>query len=386
MSVFASDMDSDEHVRRTSAVGGGDSDFLAERPDLGGGANLIEEEDSGDTERTFSDGRAQRTEESDHEIGGGEPLIGEGDAGGAMPAAASAIRPARAPGLMSRAWSGIKRGFSSFGRGLGSALSEFGFGRLFGNRRGAPDPSDPGAAAEARARRDYQASGGRTVDDSRLRQVVGSRRPWMARLFGAGTGGRGSADAAASEARLGAETEHMRGLLQNRPVAPGKQAYQASGGGGPLVPFMNPTPNKVGYGEGRNKESHPVGYTPNSAWAVPAHGQAPSEQLGARRGVSKSGSMPGDALTGLQAARRAAEETGEYVPPGRIRGNDFPELRASAQERRLKARRVAGDLTRVNPQAGADYRMFRTGQKVTAAIGGQNLIPEAREEFEEDEE
>jgi len=149
---------------------------------------------------------------------------------------------------------------------------------------------------------------------------------------------------------------------------------------------MNPTPNKVGYGEGSNRESHPVGYTPNSSWAVPTHGQAPSEQLGVRRGVSKSGSMPGDALTGLQGARRAAEETGSYVPPGLIRGTDSPALRESAQERRLKASRVAGDLTRVNPQAGADYRMFRTGQKVTAAVGAQNLIPEAREEFEADEE
>lgn len=386
MSVFASDVESDEHVRRSSAVGGGDSDFLAERPHLGGGANLIEEEDAGDSERTFSDGGAQRTEESEHEIGGVAPLIGESDAGGAAPAAASAVQPASAPSLMSRAWSGIKRGFSSLGRGLGSALSEFGFGRLFGNRRGAPDPSDPGAAAEANARRDHQASGGRTVDDSRFRQVVGSRRPWMARLFGAGPGGRGSANAAASEARLGAETNHMRGLLRNRPVAPGNQAYQASRGGGPLVPFMNPTPNKVGYGEGSNKEARPVGYTPNSSWAVPAHGQAPSEQLGAKRGVSKSGSMPDDALRGLEDARRAAEETGSYVPPGLNLRADLPALRASAQERKVKARRVAGDLTRVNPQAGADYRMFRTGQKVTAAIGAQNLIPEVREEFEADEE
>ena len=96
--------------------------------------------------------------------------------------------------------------------------------------------------------------------------------------------------------------------------------------------------------------------------------------------------MPDDALRGLEDARRAAEETGSYVPPGLNLRADLPALRASAQERKVKARRVAGDLTRVNPQAGADYRMFRTGQKVTAAIGAQNLIPEVREEFEADEE
>jgi hypothetical protein len=384
VSAFAPDLAADEHVRRSSAVDGGDSDFLAGRPNPGGGAHLIEEEDAGDSERTFSDGGAQRTEDGEHEMGGDHSLIGEGDAGGAVPAAAPAAQPASTPGLLSRAWSGIKRGVSSLGRGLGSALGEFGFGRLFGNRRAAADPSDPGAAAEASARRDYQATGGRTFDDTRFRQAVGPRRPWMARLFGAGPGGRGSANAVASEARLGAEVGHMRGLLRNRPVAPGTHAYHAARGRGPVVPYLNPTPDQVGYGEGRNKEAHPVGYTPNSSWKVRAHGQAPSEQLGAKRGVSKSGSMKSDAEVGLEAARKAAADAGTYMPPGMMRGADEPELRASAQERKLKARSVAGDLARINPRIRAEYRMYRTKQKVDAAVGAHNLIPEVLNEDEAD--
>ena len=62
VSVFASDVDGDDHVRRSNAGGGegGDSDFLAERPMPR--VNLIEEESEGDTERTFSDVGAERSE------------------------------------------------------------------------------------------------------------------------------------------------------------------------------------------------------------------------------------------------------------------------------------------------------------------------------------
>lgn len=390
MSLFAPDLMGDEHARPLKQAvggGGGDSDFIAERPNLGGGANLIEEEYAGSSERTFSDGGAERSEDGEPERDGANPLIAQGDAGEGMPAPAPVAGRASGPGLLSRAWSGLKRGASRLGRSIGSALRDFGFGKLFGNRRARPDRSvDPGGAAEAALRRDYQASAGRTVDDSALRRVAGSRRPWMARLFGAQRGWEDSPNALAAEARSEAELRHMRRRLhpRNRPFAPGMLAMQASRGLGPDVSFMNPTPDSVGYGEGKNRESRPVGYTPNSAWAVPAHEPAPSEQVGANRGVSKSGAMPGDAQEGLAAARQAAADSGTYMPPGMVRGADHPELRASAQERRSKARRVSGDLARVNPQAGANYRMNRTVQKVNAAVGEQNLIPEVPIEDEED--
>lgn len=105
------------------------------------------------------------------------------------------------------------------------------------------------------------------------------------------------------------------------------QAYQAPRGRGPDVSFMAPTPDNIKYGE--QKERRPVGFTPNSSWAVRPHSPAASELLGANRGVRKSGSMPSDALSGLGKARQDAEKGGNYTPPGMIRGADQPELRAS---------------------------------------------------------
>ena len=382
MSVFASDVDGDDHVRRANAVGGaegGDSNFLVERPIQQ--ANLIEEEDAAETERTFSDGGAELSEGGDQETGEAAPLIGQGGTGQREPDEPPPVQAPSRPGVFSRAWAGIKRGVSSVGRGLGNAFRDLGFGRIFGDRRAAPDPSDLGAAEEASARREYQASGGRTVDDTRFRQVVGPSRPWMARLFGAGPGGRGSANAAGAAARGAVELDHLRGLLGTRSLSPGMQAYQASRGRGPDVPFMAPTPDNVKYGE--QKERRPVGFTPNSSWAVRPHSPAASELLGANRGVSKSGSMPSDALDGLGKARQDAEKVGDYTPPGMIRGADQPELRVRVQERRLKSSRVVSDLAKVDPQAGAHYRMNRTWQKANAALGANNVIGEADIEDEE---
>lgn len=203
----------------------------------------------------------------------------------------------------------------------------------------------------------------------------------MARLFGAGPGGRGSANAAGAAARGAVELDHLRGLLGTRSLSPGMQAYQASRGRGPDVPFMAPTPDNVKYGE--QKERRPVGFTPNSSWAVRPHSPAASELLGANRGVSKSGSMPSDALDGLGKARQDAEKVGDYTPPGMIRGADQAELRVRVQERRLKSRRVVSDLAKVDPQAGAHYRMNRTRQKANAALGANNVIGEADIEDEE---
>ncbi len=93
--------------------------------------------------------------------------------------------------------------------------------------------------------------------------------------------------------------------------------------------------------------------------------------------------MPSDALDGLGKARQDAEESGDYTPPGMIGGQDQPALRVSVQERRKKSNRVVSDLAKVDPQAGAHYRMNRTRQKANAALGAHNVIGEADIEDEE---
>lgn len=162
MSVFASDVDGDDHVRRANAVGGaegGDNNFVVERPIQQ--ANLIEEDDAAETERTFSDGGAELSEVGDQQSGEAAPLIGQG---------------------------------------------------------------------------------------------------------GAEPGGRGSANAAGAAARGAVELEHMCGRLGLGSHSPGMQAYQSPRGRGPDVSFMAPTPDNIKYGE--QKERRPVGFTPNSSWAV----------------------------------------------------------------------------------------------------------------------
>ena len=54
MSFFAPDLAGDDHRSRRSAAVGGDNAFFAERPNPDVGANLIEEQDAGGSERSFS--------------------------------------------------------------------------------------------------------------------------------------------------------------------------------------------------------------------------------------------------------------------------------------------------------------------------------------------
>ena len=93
MSVFASDVDGGDHVRRSNEVGGGeggDSDFLVERPNQR--PNLIEEEGAEGSERTFSDAGVERSEAGDQEMGEGEPVVGQGEVSQAGPDAESAVQ------------------------------------------------------------------------------------------------------------------------------------------------------------------------------------------------------------------------------------------------------------------------------------------------------
>jgi len=143
--------------------------------------------------------------------------------------------------------------------------------------------------------------------------------------------------------------------------------------GGPGIPLMEPTPARALYGRG--DERRPLGYTPNSAWMVPAHGQAPSELIGTNRGVGKSGNVPTDALKGLESARQIAAA----LP----RRGDKDSRRI--EERKAKMSGAVADLDSVRPkhQYRAPYRLLRRGEEAKAALGAHSVIGEASVEDEE---
>lgn len=382
---FAGPMISDqEPLLRAHVDDADESDTFANRPDHGTGtqAPLIEEE----PERTLSDASGA----FDNASGGGDAADAGAEEGFALrrgnligePGAEQAPAAPQRPGFFSRMGSGISRGLGRAWGGMKSAFKDFGFGRLFGSAR-EHDENDGVAAARETVRRKVQRRAGRRPDDSIGRTIVGPKMPWMERLFGAAKGGQTTQRRQIADADAYIDRQVLRQALQAQRREPGKRAESD---GADSRQFMFRTPNRVRYGEGRNAETKPTNFYPNSSWAVQPHALHTGETLGAKRGTNNSGGTPDEAQRLLEDSRRKAEDAGTLGLPGERTGagniNEQERLRGLRRKQR-----ALNEQGLSQPSIASAQRNLEMGVQFNLAsnIGNRAVIAEVDEDLEDDQ-